>query len=151
MRSLLLASLEARGRGRLVWQPAPPRGRWRSLRRRLQVVLRAPVVEAAQHVNTMAAWRDTCWIAIEDLNGAMHITAYAFEVPEEQQDREELKMIARDLGEANGGDPTAQHIKDYIKGLIEALSHKGILPPNEAYEDMFNVLEKTAKDRYTTP
>ena len=46
----------------------------------------AELVGAAQHVNTMAAWRDTCWIAIEDLNGAMHITAYAFEVLEEQQD-----------------------------------------------------------------
>ena len=30
----------------------------------------AELVGAAQHVNTMAAWRDTRWNAIEDLNGA---------------------------------------------------------------------------------
>ena len=57
----------------------------------------ADAIANSQRLNTLAAWAPTEWMRVEDLDGAMKITAFAFETLEEQEDRDSLQRTASRL------------------------------------------------------
>ena len=55
----------------------------------------ADAIANSQRLNTLAAWAPTEWMRVDNLDGAMKITAFAFETLEETEDRDSLRAAAK--------------------------------------------------------
>ena len=66
----------------------------------------AGAIANSQRLNTLAAWAPTEWMKVKDLDGAMKITAFAFENLEEPEDRDSLRRASKQLMNEERGGPT---------------------------------------------
>ena len=65
----------------------------------------ADAIANSQRLDTLEAWAPTEWMRVKDLDGAMKITAFAFESLKETEDRDSLRQASRRLmGEEHRGE-----------------------------------------------